>query len=212
MQAQERLLTYGAQSLTNAELIALIVRTGYKDTPVRKVSQLIEKLLQTQHQTITIAQLRQIPGIGVVKACKILALLEFQKRQTLPAITGDFSSAKKIFLYFQQYFLHKKQEEFIVVYLTNKLKSIAIETVFKGTLNSVNIHPREIYVRAIKHQAYAIIVVHNHPSGDPLPSEEDIQMTKTLIRVGELVGIPLLDHVIIGHASFWNYEQTLDSA
>lgn len=204
---RELIKAHGPKNVSTIDLIAAILGTGTRNADVLTLASRIYSLLETESFIPSYRQLNAI--CGHVKACQILALLELRKRlqisQTKSSIIMD--KAKNVYNHFKNYFTDSFREEFYVLYLDTKLQMTSYEKLYSGTLNAVTIHPREIFHRAMKHMAYAIILIHNHPSGDPSPSQADIEITQRISEIGTMVGIELLDHVIIGKDSFWSYAQ-----
>ncbi len=203
---RERLHAYGAQALTTAELIAILIRTGNAQ---RSAVSLGEFLLAEFGSikgvaTASAEQLAAVKGLGLAKAAQIKAALEFGNRLALfteegrPAIGGprDVSNLLMPDLRYQ------KKEHLKSLLLDTKNKVLAIKTVSIGDLSSSIVHPREVYKDAVLASAASIIVAHNHPSGDPTPSAEDVAVTKRLIQSGEIMGIDLLDHIVLGDGTF----------
>ena len=203
---RERLHAYGAQALTTAELIAILIRTGNAQ---RSAVSLGEFLLAEFGSikgvaTASVEQLAAVKGLGTAKAAQIKAAIEFGNRLSLfteegrPAIGGprDVSNLLMPDLRYQ------KKEHLKSILLDTKNKVLAIKTVSVGDLSSSIVHPREVYKDAVLASAASIIVAHNHPSGDPTPSAEDVAVTKRLIQSGEIMGIDLLDHIVLGDGTF----------
>ena len=199
---RERLVQFGAHALSSAELLAILLRTG---TSEMTAVQLAQHLLTSMGSLRAIAsakpsELAQVKGIGLAKAAQLLAAVELGRRIALeemgeqPAITRP----EDVYALLHHQLRDEKQEHVIVLLLNTKNRVMQQSTVTKGTLDSSLLHPREVFREAIRHSASSIILAHNHPSGDPTPSNEDIQITKRLHQAGQLVGIDLLDHVIIG--------------
>ena len=204
---RERLVKNGVESLSDAELLAIILRTGIKGENVIEMSNRIinefglEKLSQ-----YSLKELQQIKGIGLGKACQLIVINELNKRinQIKNPVT-KINSAKNVFDYFHDRLKNEKQENFYVLLLNNKNIIIREELISKGVLDSSIIHPREIFKPAIKNSAKKLILIHNHPSGNPSPSPEDLEITKQIIDAGEQIGIKVLDHVIIGKEEWWSW-------
>ena len=203
---RERLHAYGAQALTAAELIAILIRTGNAE---RSAVALGEFLLSTFGSiqgiaTASVEQLADVKGLGSAKAAQIKAAIEFGHRLALfseegrPSIGGpqDVSNLLMPELRYQ------KKEHLKSILLNTKNRVLAIKTVSVGDLSSSIVHPREVYKDAVIASAASIIVAHNHPSGDPTPSAEDVAVTKRLIQSGEIMGIDLLDHIVLGDGTF----------
>lgn len=202
----EKFEKYGIGALTNKDLLAIVLRTGTREC---SVIELAEKLLsdETTKKTslsrlceFSYEQLQQINGIGKVKAMQIVAILELSKRISKERNTplGKMNSPRGVACYFMEEMRHRQEECFITAFIDAKCKMTDYQMISKGSLTASIVHPREVYKAAIMKSAHSIIVLHNHPSGDPTPSTEDIHITKRLKSVGEIVGIPLLDHIIIG--------------
>ncbi|PRR77307.1 hypothetical protein CLLI_24780 [Clostridium liquoris] len=199
---RERLLRYGAENLSNVELLAIILRTGSnKENILNLCGKLIDQcgglngILNSSSE-----QLMKIKGIGNAKASQLLALAELSKRFKSFKSGENFKITKPsdaAFLVMED-MRCLKQEFLKVIMLNTKNFVIKVKDVFIGSLNSSIAHPREIYCEAIKNSSSSIIICHNHPSGDPLPSNEDISITNRLKECSKLIGIELLDHIIIG--------------
>lgn len=207
---RERLLVYGANNLSNEELLMIILKSGTKKKSVKDIA--IDVLASISNikdfNNLTINQLEKIEGIGKVKAIELAAIIEFSKRITKRISEKDMiscTSPETIINYFNDYFKNKKQEEFICIYLDNKKKYISKKKLFVGTINSSIVHPREIFKEAYLLSASFIICIHNHPSGDSTPSKEDIVLTYKIKELGELHAIPLVDHLIIGNDSYFSF-------
>ncbi len=204
---REKLLKYGPVKLSTTELLAILLRTGIKGVNVIELSNKILTLVGTENiQYITISDLRKIKGLGPVKCAEIIACIELGKRllqekQPLIAISPQavFDSLKDI--------RGLKKEHFIAIYLDTKNQEIAREVISIGTLNASLVHPREIFEPAIGNLAASIILVHNHPSGDTKPSEEDILVTKKLVDSGKLLDIHVLDHIIVTNAGYTSFKE-----
>ena len=206
---REKLKRYGVSNISNEELIAIIIRTGTKDTSVKelaiKVSSAIKDI--TNYNLWSISNLTKIKGMGEVKAITLLAAIElgrrtisYQRKDKVPV-----NNAKIIYELFKYELQSLEQENLITVFLDTKKRIITTKTIFVGTINKIIVHPREIFFEAIKNCAASIILVHNHPSGDPTPSMEDKNFTNTIIKSSEIIGIPLIDHIIIGHNKYYSF-------
>lgn len=212
----EKFEKYGPLAMTDTELLAILLRSGTVSCNVHEMATTIltkaapKSLNQEKTPALvnlyelSYEQLINIKGVGKVKALQILAILELCQRLTKQTRSkGEkINSPSLIANYFMQMLRHAKEEHFIITLLDAKCKMMGYELVSKGSMTASIVHPREVYKLAIRKSAYSIIALHNHPSGDPTPSKEDLQMTKRLKEVGELVGIPLLDHVIIGDGHY----------
>jgi DNA repair protein RadC len=206
----ERLNKLGPSALSDAELLAIILRTGTKNKNVIDLSnEILSKFGLAKLTDCSSNELSQINGIGKTKSSQILALFELSRRitQAKTNIT-KITCAKDVYNYMQPKIGHLKQEVFVVILLDSKNNIIKDEIIAKGTLNSTLIHPREIFKLAIKESANSIILVHNHPSGDPTPSEQDIGITKKLDQASDLINLDLADHIIIGKNKWWSWEES----
>lgn len=198
----EKLLSFGVDNLSNKELLAILIGSGTRElNAIELANKLLDfDFVNSQLLFATVEELMQIKGIGISKATRIVAGLELGKRLSMVDRYDQISynSPQTVAEYFYSHYLQSSTEEFVVLILDSKNKLIALETISVGTINSTIVHPREVFKGAIKRSANAIILVHNHPSGDPTPSEEDIKITRRLAEVGQIVGIQVLDHIIVG--------------
>ena len=206
---REKLAIQGAQSLSDPELLAIILKTGTKKEDVLEVShKLINKYGLDKLSECSLTELQEIEGIGFAKACEINALFEFNKRHNMAKNPiNRITQASDVFDLFHERLKNEKQEHFYIIMLSTKNHIIGEHLVSKGVLDAAIIEPREVFRPAIKSAASKIIILHNHPSGDPQPSPEDIDVTKKLIEAGNTLNIKLLDHVIIGNGKWWNYRE-----
>ncbi|NLN15025.1 MAG: DNA repair protein RadC [Tissierellia bacterium] len=209
---REKLYSYGAESLSNAELLAIIIRTGHKEDTAIDLAQRIltlDKKGLAYLTNVTLEQLTKIKGIGKCKAAQILAAIELGKRisrwraEDKIKINSPLTVANLVMD--EMRFLDR--EHFNVVLLDTKNQLLSIENISIGTLNASIVHPRDVFRVAIKKNSNAIILLHNHPSGDPEPSNEDIRITERLVEVGNLVGIKVLDHIIIGDNRYVSFKE-----
>jgi DNA repair protein RadC len=203
---RERFMKYGPQSLSNHELIAILLRTGTKE---ESVLQLANRLL-TQFEGLrllksaTLEEMTQVKGIGQAKAIQFLAAVELGRRVANLAFADRYviRSPEDGAKYMMDEMRFLTQEHFVCLYLNTKNQVIHKQTIFIGSLNASIVHPREVYREALRRSAASIICLHNHPSGDPGPSREDIDVTKRLAECGKIIGVDLLDHLIIGENKF----------
>ena len=205
----EKCEQYGAENLTDAELLAVLLRTGTKG---ENSLQLAKRILHPDfaqegilniHQW-SMEQLLQIRGIGKVKAIQILCLSELAKRLSkAEAQSGlNFSAPETIAQYYMEDMRHRKKEAMKLLLLNSKTKLIGESELSLGTVNTTLVSPREVFVEALRRNAVAVILLHNHPSGDPTPSKQDILITRRVTEAGRLIGVELLDHIIIGDNCF----------
>jgi DNA repair protein RadC len=203
---RERLVAAGEESLTDAELLGIIIRDG---TPEASAVDLAQKIL-AQYGTFrnlatrTTGELTRIKGIGPAKAAQVKAAMAIARRYAAtPLATGErVGSSKDVFNHFHERLRDRRQETFLIVLLDSKNKIIRDLQISMGSLSSSVVHPREVFAPAIKESAASVIFVHNHPSGDPTPSPEDLDITRRLQEVSEVVGIKVLDHLIIGSGGY----------
>ncbi|MFA7561197.1 MAG: DNA repair protein RadC [Candidatus Izemoplasmatales bacterium] len=202
---RERLETFGAKALSTYELLAIILRVGNKG---QSVIDLAKRLVQELNQlsdlrTITLDELQSVKGIGKTKAITVLAAIELGERvlkQELDKI--PIYSPNDVYELLKYDLQGLKQEVLMALYLDLKSNLITKKVIFKGSLNQSLIHPREIFKYAVKFSAYNLILVHNHPSGDPTPSNQDIEVTEIIKKAGDILQIKVIDHVIIGGNSY----------
>lgn len=203
---REKCLKYGVQSLSNTELLALVLKTGTKQVPVLNLAQTLfdeaKDLLGLS--LLTYEELIQIPGIKQAKASEILAIGELSRRMAkAQSLNVDIvDQPQKLIDWLRHEIGALDQENFLVVFLNTKNHVIGHRILFKGGLDRSIVHPREIYKHACAISAARIIVVHNHPSGDTSPSQNDLKVTEVLEEAGTTMGIPLLDHIIISKTGY----------
>ncbi|AOL21811.1 hypothetical protein NY99_19425 [Xanthomonas phaseoli pv. phaseoli] len=199
---REKLLARGATALSDAELLAILVGSGLRgQDAVQTARDLLHRhgplrlLLDRPAKALT-----RLPGLGPASACKLAAAMELAQRHLMSALErGEaLSDPPSVGRYFSQRLRARAYEVFAVLFLDNRHRAIAFEELFTGTIDGADIHPREVVRRALLHNAAAVIVGHNHPSGNPEPSEADRAVTKRLLDSLELVDIRLLDHFVIG--------------
>ena len=211
LKPRERLNKLGVESLTDEELLAILLRTGTKDVSVKDLALNVLKEINKLEDmsNLTLNKLINIKGMGEAKAMSILASLELGKRVYLSSENKEIiiKSGKDVYNYFKYLNKVEKQENLIVMLLDNKNKVIDTKTIFKGSLNISIAHPREIFKYAVINNASRIILVHNHPSGDATPSLNDEQITNQMVKTGEIIGIPVIDHIIIGNNKYYTFKE-----
>ena len=208
---RERLLHSGEEALSNVQLLAILLRTGDRASGATAVD-LARRLLQA-HKNLeglsmaTVAELCQTPGIGMAKACEIKAAFEMGRRLQAGRVgpLQQCRSSKEVASYYMPLLRDKKREQFQVVLLDRKNRIVREVMVSQGSLTASVVHPREVFNPAIRDSAAAVIFVHNHPSGDPQPSQEDRALTTRLAEAGRLLGIQVLDHIIIGRDTYLSF-------
>jgi len=194
---REKLIRYGAGKLTNAELLAILLRTGTKKMNVLQLSEsILRKFQDNQIVDISISDLEEIHGIGKTKACEIIACFELGKRMLKDKKATLLLTPQDIWERLAD-IRSSKKEHFVVFYLDTANQEIIRDIISIGTLNESLVHPREVFEGAIKHNAASIIIAHNHPSGTTEPSQDDVEVTKRLIQAGRLLDIRVLSHVIV---------------
>jgi DNA repair protein RadC len=206
---REKLERHGPDSLSNDELLALILRTGHQSENAIEMShRLINEYGLDKLSDLALNELQEIKGIGFAKACQIIALFEFNKRHAISKREGKpIKCAKDVYEYAQPLLAGKDKEHFMILHLDSKSRVIKDEIISIGILNASLVHPREVFKSAIKESANAIVLVHNHPSGDYTPSQEDKEITERLFEAGEVLNIKVLDHVIIGKEGYWSWNE-----
>lgn len=207
---RERLYQYGSENLSDEELISIILKTGTKGMSVKEVSlKLLENVGDIKRlKDIGINTLMCINGIGRVKAIEIKAAIELGRRIYIEnnKLGGVIlNNSLKIYEYFKDLVGNKKQEYFYTVYVDTKGRYIDKKCLFVGTINNSIVHPREIFKEAYLLSANGIICIHNHPSGDPTPSKEDIMITRKIKEIAMIHGIRLVDHLIVGVNSYYSF-------
>lgn len=206
---REKMETTGGQNLSDTELLAILLGTG---RPKKNVLELARGLLKhyplSKLPYISLSQLTIISGIGKSKATRIMAALELGSRIFAPlSITTPAIQTTKDILREVTDIADKKQEHIMVLYLNARYQLIKKELVALGNLNSSLIEPKEIFAPAIQIPCAGIVMTHNHPSGDPTPSKEDIIFTKRVQAAGEILGIPLIDHLIVSSSKFFSFKE-----
>ena len=205
---REKLIELGKENLTNSELLSIILKTGLKGENVENISlKLLNKYNIEELKNISLEELISIKGIGKVKGIELLSCIELGKRIYLKENKKltKLSTPKDIFNYIKYLFIDKKQEYFYCLYFNNKQELINKKLLFIGTINQSITHPREVFKEAYKLSASTIICIHNHPSNDITPSKADLEFTKTLVEVGKIQGIPIIDHIIIGKNNYYSF-------
>jgi len=208
---RERLEKYGPNVLSNYELLAIILRTGYKEVSVLDLSKDVLLKIEKLHKLseITIAELKGIKGIGKAKAIEIIAAIELGKRINTPLLNEiKLNSARATYLLVKEEMQNLSQEYFMCIYLNSKSEIIEKRILSIGTSNITIFHPRDILKWAIKLSASGIILVHNHPSGDPSPSNADIKVTKEIVNASKLVDIKIVDHIVIGKEKYYSFNES----
>ena len=211
---REKLLRYGCAFLSNGELLAILIGTGTKDSSALSVAHqilAIEEAGLSYLADCAPEELCSIEGVGIAKSCKVIAAIELGKR--IAGSPGEkrytVGNPEEVAALYMEEMRHLKKEHFKVLFLNTKNEIMSAENTSIGNLNSSIVHPREVFRSAVKKGAAAIIVIHNHPSGNPLPSQNDLDITRRLEEAGQLLGIPVLDHLIIGDGVFISLKEKM---
>lgn len=213
-QPRYKLSSLGSEMLSNAELLAIIIGTGNKEETAVQLSQ---RVLKSCNNDLTyfintsvedLCKNRDLKGIGFVKACKIKAAFEIGRRLNKQEKSNiKIKTPKDAADLLIEDMKYLNQEHFKILLLDTKNQVNSIETITIGTLNASLVHPREVFRIAINKSSSAIIIAHNHPSGDPCPSEEDKRITNRLVDAGQIIGIRVLDHIIIGYDNYMSFKE-----
>lgn len=211
----ERLISNGSESLSNIELLTILIKSGTKQKSAKALAEEVLKEIGDIHQlkNLNLEQLRKIKGIGIKKATTILAALELSKR-----INDEYNNLNNVkinnsslvYKYYKNKIGDKLQEYFYCIYLNSAKKVIKDKLLFIGTINQSIVHPREIFKEAYLLSASSIICVHNHPAGSVFPSIEDINLTNKLVEIGNLLGVKVVDHVIITKNNYYSFFENND--
>jgi len=208
---RERMIHKGVQALSNVELIAILLGTGSVGESVVNLAHRVMGHVGGLRQFLDISmeELTEVKGIGPAKAISLLASVELGRRiaKPTPETRCTIRSPEDVSKFMMEELRYLQQEHFVCLFLNTKNQVIGQHTIFIGSLNSSIVHPREVFKEAIRRSSASIICLHNHPSGDPAPSKEDIEVTKRLIQAGQLVGIDILDHVVIGDGRYYSLKE-----
>jgi len=206
---REKLIAKGVENLKDSELLAILLRTGTIGKNVIEIaSQILSKYSKKRLLQMTYQDLSKISGIDSAKATTLLAAFELSKRAlevndtNLPVINNAKDAVAQL-----SDMRDLKKEHLVALYLNAKNQLVHKETISMGTLNANLVHPREVFEPALKYSAAQIIAAHNHPSGDPKPSEDDLEVTKRLTEAGKMMGIELMDHVIVSKNSYFSFKE-----
>ena len=212
----ERFLRFGPENLTEAELLAIIIRTGTREQSALQLAEQVLKLARYPREgllglyNVTLEELRSVKGIGQVKAVKLKCLAELSKRMSAATASEgiSFHSSGQVACYFMEMLRHLTTECVILVCLDAKGQMIAEKRLSEGSVRMALISPREVFLEALECRAVNILLVHNHPSGDPTPSRADTDLTEILRELGEKMDIPLLDHIVIGDNRYFSFKES----
>ena len=206
---REKLILRGAQNLKDQELLAILLRTGREGKNVLEIAkQILNRYSKKRLLKLNYQDLIKIKGVDSAKACTILAAAELVERalkvrnESLPIV----QSVKDVVMQVS-YLREKTREHLMAIYLNARNELLYRKHIFTGTLNASLIHPREIFQEALSQNAASVILVHNHPSGDPEPSQDDLEITKRLTEAGKIMGIDILDHIIITKTKIFSFKE-----
>jgi len=205
---RERLEKLGVKALSDSEIIALIIQTGSKnESAIDVANNLIRKFGISKLSNLNLKELESVSGIGRAKAAQLISAIELSRRLKDPEKrNAHIQFAYQVYKHTQS-MSELEQEHFRILMLNTRNRIIKDEIISIGTLDTTLIHPREVFKNAIKECASSIIIVHNHPSGDPEPSKADLAITNDLVKAGEIIDIEVLDHVIIGKGRYWSWKE-----
>lgn len=212
----EKCIREGERALSDAELLAVILKNGVKGGSSLTLANDILRYTQNTSYPglqgilhLSLEQLRRIHGIGKVKAIQLKCVGELSRRIASEAMRPQvtFNSPVSIAKYYMEQLRHEEQELLVGMMLDTKNHFLGDAVLSRGTVNASLITPREIYVEALRRHAVGLILVHNHPSGDPSPSESDLDLTRRVFQAGEIVGISLLDHIVIGDQRYVSFHE-----
>ncbi len=207
---RERLMKVGRENVSEIELLAVIISRGTAGMPVRRIA---EELLRrfgsvAEVGRATIAELTQVPGIGTAKACQIAAAFELARRSDETFVArerADLSDPAAVARIVRPDIGARDKECFVTLYLDSRNRLLGRDDVSVGSLDTTLAHPREVFEKAVRARAASVVVCHNHPSGDPRPSDDDLRLTRRLVEAGKILGIRLLDHVIVCRDSHYSF-------
>lgn len=206
---RERLISDGAAALTDAELLAIILRTGEERVSAVDLARSLLRRAGGVREvgSLSVSEMCSVRGIGPAKAAQILAALEIGKRVLSLPFSREVRvhMSEDIYRHYRPFLIGLKKEVFKVILLDGKNRILRDVTVSEGSLTLNIVHPREVFNSAVRESAASIILLHNHPSGDPSPSPEDGELTTRLVRAGEIMGIPVLDHIIVGAEKYFSF-------
>ena len=206
---RERAKKYGFETLSVVDLLSILLRTGTRNKSVKELAMEISKYLDSLPNItdLRLSSLSNFKGVGEVKAITLLSAIELGKRMGYKKVfkKNIINNAKDVFDYFEIFFKYETQEKMLAIFLNSKNEILESKIIFTGTANQSLVHVRDIYKEGILVNAIKIICLHNHPSGNPNPSKEDEYTTKRLKEAGQIIGIPLVDHIIIGDNKYYSF-------
>lgn len=205
---REKLQKYGVENLTDSELLSIILRTGNKKESVNELSNRILKEIGglSKLNSLNLSSLTKLDGIKLSKASTIISSFEMGRRVFNRSEDKiKLNTTTKIYNYYKNEFKGVTQERFYILLFDTKMQLIKRKTLYIGTVDSINVHPREIFKEAFLESASFIVLMHNHPSGDTTPSDKDIELTERIVSIGDLTGIKVVDHIIISSNSYFSF-------
>ena len=212
----EKFISYGSRALTDSELLAILLRTGTRGRNARELGEVVltetarygNGLLGLYH--IPLQELQKIDGIGKVKAIQLKTIAELSTRMAQARARGklSFHNPESVADYYMERFRHEHVEYIMLLLLDSGLHLIEENILSKGTVNASLVSPREVFIQALQAQAAGIMLLHNHPGGDPVPSENDIRITERIEQTGMLTDIPLYDHIILGDNKYFSFKES----
>lgn len=207
---RERFKKYGAKALSNEELLSILLRTGTSNKSVKDVSiDILRQIKMNDLVNYDFNSLKSIKGVGEVKAITILSAIEFGKRTlSKEDLTKQIRTGDDVYYLVKDDLEYSLQEKFLVVYLDTKKYVISKKVIFVGTVNSSSITPRDVFREAVKLNSVSMILVHNHPAGSVTPSYEDIYLTNEFIKLGKMMGVSVIDHLIIGKNNYYSFRES----
>ena len=204
---REKLEKYGSERLSNSELLAILLGTGQKGINVVELSRkILTKFSGDGLSKADVKALKNTFGLGTAKACEIVACFELGRRHLQNKLASLILSPKDVWDELKD-IRDNKKEHFVIFFLDTRNQEIKREIISIGSLNANLVHPREVFEPAIRYSAAQIIVAHNHPSGNPDPSEEDLIITKRLIAAGKILGIDIIDHIIVAKNKYISFKE-----
>ena len=204
---REKLIKYGPEKLSNSELLAILLRSGKKgENVIELAGKILKRFNAKKLPNLTFNDLKKYSGLGPAKASEIVACFELGKRLLKNKKAQIYLKPKDVWEELKDLRDHKK-EHFVIFYLDSRNQEIKREIISVGSLNANLVHPREVFEPAVRHLAAQIVLAHNHPSGDPEPSEDDLEITKRLTESGKILGIEVVDHIIITKTGFISFKE-----
>ena len=204
---REKLIQYGPARLSNKELLAIILRTGGKNENVLDLAGRVIRNCKSENlPSISYAEIRKISGIGPAKACEILACFELGRRLLKGKVSNLFLKPEDVWKELKD-IRELKKEHFVIFYLDSRNQEIKREIISVGSLNASLVHPREVFEPAVKNLAAQVILAHNHPSGNPEPSRDDLEINRRLVEAGKILGIEVIDHIIVTATGYLSFKE-----